>query len=677
MKETVMKSRIPFSWTLMLVALVLSFVPAASIGTQSAAALPACDWAQFVADVTVPDGTTFAANATFTKTWRLKNIGFCTWTTSYALVFDSGNNMGGPTSVNLPSSVAPGQTVDLSVDLTAPSSPGHYIGYWKLMNASGVRFGIGANMNRPWWVEINVGSGSSGVAYDFAANYCDATWFSTAGNLPCPGSDGDPRGFVLKVDNPQLENGTTASGSGLITQPRNIFNGDIHGKFPEFHVQHGDRFQSIVNCSYGATGCYVTFRLDYQIGNGPIYTYWAFREKYEGLYYRADIDLNPLAGKDVKFILTVLASGPAGGDRALWSNPSIVRIGPPAPPPSTGTKFDFGTSSSPVAPGYTKVTETTTYSSGNFGWTSATGLESRDRNTQSDPLKRDFNMSSLNAGTFRVDIPNGYYAVTVTMGDQDYAHDMMVVKANGATVLASVDSALGGFTVNTFNVNVTGGNLQLEFSDAGGSDGSWIINAITIVPTTFSGDKFDFGTSTSPVAAGYTQVTENTTYSSGGFGWVGPIALESRDRSAPDDLKRDFNMSSSHADTFRDDVPNGTYAVTVTMGDQTTGHDMMVVKANGATVLGSVHGQLIQRQRHWRQSATGVFGRRRIGSQLGGQRGHDHSDDFRRRQIRLWHQHLADCGRVHAGDRDEWIHVWQLWLDEHFDLGIPRPKRAG
>ena len=92
-----MKSRIPFSLTLMLVVLALSFVPAASIGTQSAAALPACDWAQFVADVTVPDGTTFAANQTFTKTWRLKNIGFCTWTTSYALVFDSGNSMGGPT----------------------------------------------------------------------------------------------------------------------------------------------------------------------------------------------------------------------------------------------------------------------------------------------------------------------------------------------------------------------------------------------------------------------------------------------------------------------------------------------------------------------------------------------------------------------------------------------------
>ena len=585
-----MKSKFSLGLALMLVALALSFVPAASLGTQTASALSPCDWAQFVADVTVPDGTSFAANAPFTKTWRLKNIGFCTWTTSYALVFDSGNNMGGPASVNLPTSVAPGQTVDVSVNLTAPSSPGHYIGYWKFMNASGSRFGIGSTMNKAWWVEINVGSGSSGVAYDFAANYCAANWFTLQGGLPCPGTDGDPHGFVLKVDNPKLEDGSTDSGSGLITNPSNVFNGDIHGKYPAFHVQHGDRFQATVNCAYGATGCYVTFRLDYQIDGGPIYTYWAFREKYEGLYFRPSIDLSPLSGKDVKFILTVLASGPASGDRALWSNPAIVRLGaPPPPPPPSGNRFDFGTSTSPVASGYTRVTEATAYSSGSFGWTGTSGLESRDRNTLSDDLKRDFVMSSSTAGTFRADIPNGLYAVTVTMGDKDFAHDNMVVKANGATVLGDVDSALGAFTVNTFNVNVTGGNLQLEFSDAGGSDPTWIVNAVTIVPTAYGGSKFDFGTSSSPVASGYTQVTEATAFSSGGFGWTSTSGLESRDRSAlADDLKRDFVMHSSAARTFRVDIPNGSYAVTTIMGDNDFAHDNMVVKANGSTVLGDV-----------------------------------------------------------------------------------------
>lgn len=482
-----MKSRFRLSWAVMLVALVFSFAPGAP-STIPAAAASACDWAQFVADVTVPDGTSFAPNTAFTKTWRLKNIGTCTWTTSYSLVFDSGSKMGGPTSVNLPKSVAPGQTVDISISLTAPSSAGHYIGYWKFKNASGVLFGIGWTYNKPWWVEINVSGAPSGVAYDFAANYCSAAWYSISGNLPCPGTDGDSRGFVLKVDNPQLENGVYDGGSGLITNPQNGYNGDIHGKFPAFHVQSGDRFRSKINCAYGATSCYVTFRLDYQIGNGPIINYWTFREKYEGLYYNANVDLSPLAGNDVKFILTVLASGSAYGDRALWSNPAIARAGsppppPPPPPPPSTSKFDFGTSTSALASGYTRVTETSSFTAGGYGWTSTAGLESRDRSGPADDLKRDFVMHSSAARSFKVAVANGTYTVTVTMGDNDFAHDNMVVKANGATKLSDVDAAQGAFSVNTFNVTVTNGNLELEFSDAGGSDPTWVVNGLTLSPT--------------------------------------------------------------------------------------------------------------------------------------------------------------------------------------------------
>ena len=79
-----------------------------------------------------------------------------------------------------------------------------------------------------------------------------------------------------------------------------------------------------------------------------------------------------------------------------------------------------------------------------------------------------------------MDLPNGNYSVSITMGDNDYAHDNMVVKANGATVLADVDNAVAAFTVNTFNVTVSGGSLALEFSDAGGADPTWVVNALTV-----------------------------------------------------------------------------------------------------------------------------------------------------------------------------------------------------
>jgi hypothetical protein len=99
-----------------------------------------CDAAQFVTDVNYPDGSILAPNEAFTKTWRLKNVGTCSWTPTYTVVFSSGNSMSGPATQALTGNVNPGQTVDISVNLTAPGSAGDYKGYWKLRNGSGVLF---------------------------------------------------------------------------------------------------------------------------------------------------------------------------------------------------------------------------------------------------------------------------------------------------------------------------------------------------------------------------------------------------------------------------------------------------------------------------------------------------------------------------------------------------------
>ncbi|MGB8981295.1 MAG: NBR1-Ig-like domain-containing protein, partial [Anaerolineales bacterium] len=332
-----MKSKLQVSSMLLLIALVLSFVPAAALPESASAAQTCTDRAQFVADVTVPDGTRYDPGATFTKTWRLRNTGTCTWTTSYTMVFDSGTQMGSTASVTFPNSVAPGATVDLSVNMTAPSSAGHYIGYWKFKNASGAIFGIGVNANKAWWVEINVtGTTQGGVAYDFTANAGSATWSSGAGGLSFPGTDGEAKGFALKLDKPNFESGVVASQPGLLFYPHQITNGFIQARYPDFTVQNGDRFQATVGCQAGATSCYVAYRLDYEVG-GTIRTFWTFREKFEGWTYNANLNLSPLAGQTVKFILYISAWGSPVGDRALWGNPVIARAGSTPPPPVTGT----------------------------------------------------------------------------------------------------------------------------------------------------------------------------------------------------------------------------------------------------------------------------------------------------------------------------------------------------
>jgi hypothetical protein len=99
-----------------------------------------CNKAQFVSE-TIPDDTEFGGGETFTKSWTFKNTGTCTWNTDYKMVFATGDAMSGPASVNLTGTVAPNAQVTISVDMTAPTDPGTYTGYWKLQADDDEQFG--------------------------------------------------------------------------------------------------------------------------------------------------------------------------------------------------------------------------------------------------------------------------------------------------------------------------------------------------------------------------------------------------------------------------------------------------------------------------------------------------------------------------------------------------------
>lgn len=126
------------------------------IPTATQTPLP-CNQAKFVTDVTYPDGSLLTAGQTFLKTWRLMNGGTCTWTSGYQLMFDHGDPLGVPAGYaqSLTSgTVAPGQTVDVSVNLTAPATAGTYQGFWRLRDPGGVIFGT--TTGGPFWVKIKV-----------------------------------------------------------------------------------------------------------------------------------------------------------------------------------------------------------------------------------------------------------------------------------------------------------------------------------------------------------------------------------------------------------------------------------------------------------------------------------------------------------------------------------------
>lgn len=357
-----------------------------------------------------------------------------------------------------------------------------------------------------------------------------------------------------------------------------------------------------------------------------------------------------------------------------------------SPQPPFEAHFDFGTSSSPVAAGATPVLDNSNYNAAaGFGWTSGS-VDSRDRGgAYGNDATRDFNFTGY--ATFAIDVPAvSSYQVTFTMGDgYGYVRDQMGIFMEG-TFVDSVTTDGVNYSIVTYAVTVTDGQLNILFDDLGG-DPSLMINAIdilelgpdvtgpkvvsmdpseatevldrlvvtfneTIDPATFtvedvvellgpngaiqptavhvlSGGQFeilfapqtalgtytltlgpdifdvagnamdqdedgiagevledrfqanaeviprppfeayfDFGTSSSPVQTGYTQVTKTTYYSAAtGFGWLSGNVVD-RDRGAwtGNALKRDFNYTAYA--TFVVDLPAaGDYEVTITLGD--------------------------------------------------------------------------------------------------------------
>ena len=142
-----------------------------------------CDQAAYVSE-TIPDGTDFDPGDVFTKVWRLRNTGSCTWTSGYDIVFVSGSSLGAPASVAVTSgTVAPGQVVEVEVQMTAPMAEGTYRGNWKLRNASNVIFGITNSGNGTFWVEIEVLAPPEPVDFSIAfdnVHNCGAGPYATA-----------------------------------------------------------------------------------------------------------------------------------------------------------------------------------------------------------------------------------------------------------------------------------------------------------------------------------------------------------------------------------------------------------------------------------------------------------------------------------------------------------------
>lgn len=132
-------------------------LPVAQVTNAQGTVVALCDkysWDPATVDVNVPDNTTMSPGQDFVKTWKIKNIGSCTWDNAYKMVFSYGSNKLKGQPQPLAAAVAPGQEVDISIQFTAPDLPGTYTSYWTLQNGKGIAFQ--GNDNKVLYVQIVV-----------------------------------------------------------------------------------------------------------------------------------------------------------------------------------------------------------------------------------------------------------------------------------------------------------------------------------------------------------------------------------------------------------------------------------------------------------------------------------------------------------------------------------------
>ncbi len=338
----------------------------------------------FVADVTVPDGTTISATEKFTKTWRFQNAGTCTWTTSYKFVFIGGDQMGAPDSITLPRIVTPGETVDISLGLTAPENPGTYRGNWQFEDQNGTRFGLGNNGTGEIWVQVDVIAaptstftlvpeptqtatltpepaflrGEVMLAYDFVAEACSAAWTKDGAAQPCPGSNNSAADTSIAV--PTLEDGSTPGYPALRFHP-GAANSTISAMYPEYEVQPGDHFRAYASCEPDAALCSALFRLSYIDETGAVGDLWAVGEFQDGNYTGIDVDLNALVGRKVRLILNVTALNDDPANNVYWVSPGLYRLPVPTATPTetaSPTAAPSATVTATTAPATPTVTPT-------------------------------------------------------------------------------------------------------------------------------------------------------------------------------------------------------------------------------------------------------------------------------------------------------------------------------
>ena len=116
--------------------------PTSSVGEslQPTPTLPCTAVLSFIEDLSIPDGSQVAPNASLDKRWSVRNNGTCNWGEEYTLRLVSGSEMGAAPEQALVPARSGTDTV-IRIQFTAPADPGTYTSAWQAFTPVGQPFG--------------------------------------------------------------------------------------------------------------------------------------------------------------------------------------------------------------------------------------------------------------------------------------------------------------------------------------------------------------------------------------------------------------------------------------------------------------------------------------------------------------------------------------------------------
>jgi hypothetical protein len=190
--------------------------------------------------------------------------------------------------------------------------------------------------------------------FEFSDYVCNAAWIAGSPQgreiqLPCPGKDGDQRGFVTPLGgHTVMENGRAAT-NAFETHPIYSDNGYIYGIFPlrqlGIVLEDGDIFVARVGFLYnsdqsGGAVRFTVWHSNAADGSGGKTALDSASDSYDGRLRNLSADLSNFAGSRGAIILRVDAQGEAFDANAVWIDARIDRnitIATTVPPFVTST----------------------------------------------------------------------------------------------------------------------------------------------------------------------------------------------------------------------------------------------------------------------------------------------------------------------------------------------------